>query len=535
MIFVTGFARGGTSWLRTCVAAHPDITMIPHEMPIFREHHADHHAIDRLVTEAIESKGLSGTRFVNKAPANAPWVGKTAATVPEAKFLFIIRDPRDVFISHKRGNQEWMRGANSTVHGCMDKIERYYEGYREGSQLPNLMLVRYEDLHQDFHETMRRVYEFVGVSTDRKFLNAAADKCNFWRMASSRHQENRDSPNRKGVVGDWINFLEPHERRWYQRSTYWSNFMRDYGYDWSEVTYESILRAMCEAGIESLDEDDVLELHLHEGRPNLLLLHDIDLLKTEESRSQVLALAQIEGDLGLASIFNFLPLDDMRYEPLREDQIVDFIKEVQRRAPRGSIGIHLNAAERFFPHDMPDTSTDDPLIAEKMTQAIAYLHKQLDDYERHGITFRFGTAHGYGRGAKEPNNASEVFRHELGKRGVRLFDNDLRLKIQERAFSESRLHDVGGALTTKRFPNNGRVDDPETYRRFPSGSLINFLIHPGNYDIAKPLTLGLRTNLPDREEVQRSRPFVELPQETGLKRWLFDLGQIVRGVAPARG
>lgn len=534
MVFVTGFARGGTSWLRTCIASHPEFQSIPHEMPIFREHHADHAAIDRIVTEAIESNKLTGPRFVNKAPANAPYVGKTAGTLPEAKFVFIIRDPRDVFISHKRGNQEWMRGANSTVDGCMTKTQRYYAGFEEGKHLSNLMLVRYEDLHQDFLETMRRVYEFLGVSTNRDILNDAAERCNFWSVAS-RHRENRDAAARKGVVGDWVNFLEPEERRWYQRSAYWTDFMRRHEYDWSEVTYESILRAMREGGVESLDENDVLASRLHEGRPSLLLLHDIDLLKTEQSRNQVLALAKIEGELGLASVFNFLPLDDMRYAPLTEEEIIGVIREVQRLAPRAAIGIHLNAAERFFPRDMPETATDDPAIADRMRQAIAYLHKQLDDYARHGIIFRMGTAHGYGRPlAKEPNNASEIFRNELAKRGVRLFDKDLRVSIQERAADCCRLSDVGGALTTKRFPSNGRVDDPETYRRFPAGRLINFLIHPGNYDIAKSLTLGLRTNLPDREELASPRPFVEPPETIEPKRRLFDLGRIVRGITAGR-
>ena len=166
------------------------------------------------------------------------------------------------------------------------------------------------------------------------------------------------------------------------------------------------------------------------------------------------------------------------------------------------IGLHLNATERFFPPSMPKAGFDLP----QMTHAITYLHKQIDDYGAHGVEFRFATAHGYGRGAKEPNNTSQVFRDELASRGIQVFDPDLRLPIFRKATHNSRLHDVGGTLAMSQFPNNGRVDSPETYEQFPAGSLINFLIHPGNYDVRRPLTLGLRTNVLGRHDLKATRP-----------------------------
>lgn len=517
MIFVTGFARGGTSWLRTCIASHPEVEMVPREMPIFREVQDDRAALVRAVDSAIAAAELTGPWFVNKAPANAPYVGKVARIAPEAKFVFIIRDPRDVLISHKRGNQEWMKGRNSTVEGCMTKIGQYFDGYREAADLPNVHLVRYEDLHQDFHATMTRVYEFIGLAVDRPILDRVYEECSFWKIAS-RHQEDRDSPNRKGVVGDWVNFLEPKETRWYVRNARWSAFMRQYRYDWHRLTYGSVLTAMRDAGVASLDEDAMLAGRLDPARPNLLLLHDIDLLRTPASRQQVLDLAELEGSLGLASVFNFLPLDDPRYQPLTPAEVVAFIGEVRRRAPKAAIGLHLNATERFFPADAPAADATHASIPE----AIAYLHRQIDDYASHGITFRFGTAHGYGRGAREPNNASAIFRRELATRSIRLFDEDVRLELQARAPAECRLHDVGGALTAKRFPNDGRLDDPASYRAIAPGTLINFLIHPGNYDIAKPLALGIRTNVPDRVSI----PWTvrdELPL-FGVRHWLASRG-----------
>ena len=206
--------------------------------------------------------------------------------------------------------------------------------------------------------------------------------------------------------------------------------------------------------------------------------------------------------MGIASVFNFLPLDDKRYEPLPPESVIRFIDEVRHLAPQAVIGLHLNATERFFPPSMPEAGFDHP----QMTDAIAYLHKQIDDYKAGGVEFRFATAHGYGRAAKEPNNTSQVFRDELKSRGILVFDPDLRRHNFRRATNISRLDDVGGVLTTRSFPNNGRVDRPETYEQFPAGSLINFLVHPGNYDVCRPLTLGLRTNVLGRRDLKATRP-----------------------------
>ncbi|MBL9119717.1 MAG: sulfotransferase [Phycisphaerae bacterium] len=542
MIFITGFARGGTSWLRTCVAAHPDVQQIPQEMPIFRTLHSDRAALEIAVGDAMREHGLIGPWVVNKAPANAPFVAKAARTVPEAKFLFVVRDPRDVFISHKRGNQEWMRGRNSEVDGCMEKTRRYYDGFVEGASLPNLLMVRYEELHQDFHATLARVFDHIGLAFDRDLLDSIHARCNFMAM-TSRHTEDRDSPNRKGVIGDWAAFLEPSERAWFEASEYWTAFMGEHGYRWEPLTYGAVLNAMHEADVASLSLDELLDARLDSQRSNLVLLHDIDLLRTPTSRASVQAIARIEGELGLAGVFNFLPLDDVRYKPLAPEQVIEMATTIRSLAPKASLGLHLNATERFFAAKAPPAGLDHP----DMPKAIAYLHEQIDAYEKFGIHFRFATAHGYGRTtAIHPNNTTPVFRDELARRGIRLYDGDVREALATASASLGGrvwgLRDVGGPLTVWDAPNNGAPDHPETYRRLPPGSLVSFLIHPGNYDVNLPIPLGMRTNTADRADLGRLRwpdrqaspPPTALPPQAAsgsVTRWL---GQLARRVSALR-
>ena len=178
------------------------------------------------------------------------------------------------------------------------------------------------------------------------------------------------------------------------------------------------------------------------------------------------------------------------------------IDEVKRLSPRAVIGLHLNVAERFFPAEMDDVGNNHPDIS----KAIEYLHEQVDAYEKAGVEFKTATAHGYGRRKKTPNNRdTPQFTTELAKRGIRIWDNDLRPAVFTAASHMAHISDVGGAVSLRNFPNNGSPIDAETYRRFPPGSILHVLLHPGNYDIRKPLALGIRTNTPDREVLDSHR------------------------------
>ena len=500
MIFVTGFARGGTSWLRTCIASHPEIQMIPREMPLFREHHSNRQAVEQAIDKAIRDNDLTGPWFVNKAPANAPFVGKAARTFSESKFVFIIRDPRDVFISHKRGNQKWMGGRNSTVSGCMDKTQRYYEGYLDAADLSNVLMVTYEQLHQDFHATMESVFQFIGVDTDKAMLNRVFKKNRFWSVAS-RHQEDRTSGQRKGVVGDWVEFLTTGEQRWFKENSYWVEFMADHGYSWEYPSYDKIFQAMQEANVHFISENDLIDQRFDSNGLNVFVTNDIDLLNKRSVRS-VLDAAALVSRLEISAVFYFLPLDDPRYSALRSKQIVELIKQIHQIGPHLSVGLHLNAAERFFPASAPDSDNDHPDIV----KVVAYLHEQVDTYENHGITFRTATAHGYGRRKKRPNNRdTPVLTQELAKRGILMWDTRLRQDFIHRHQHYATCTDVGGAVSFLRMPNNGSPLDPETYQCFPPGSAMHVLIHPGNYDVNRALTLGIRSNTPNRTDIRLCR------------------------------
>lgn len=490
MVFVTGFARGGTSWLRDCIGSHPEIEVLPRERVVFR----DMKSVDKIRQYfEIEATEIPGEcKFiVNKAPANAPHLKFAAESFPESKFIFIIRDPRDVLVSHQRGTQKWMGGANSTVKGCMKKLEGYFKGWQDAQSLPNVLLVRYEDLHQSFYETMDNVFTHIGLGADKELLQDIFKKNNFQAQTSRSNVEDRAAAKRKGVIGEWANQLKDKEKFWYQQSTFFSEFMQKYGYGWKLNTYQNILQAMKEADVHFLTEQDLLSRTLDTQRVNVVVQHDIDYLTKDWCDQSVRRTAEIDAAFNVAAAYNFLPLDDTRYLPKGIKGVLPLMHYIKERSSLNYIGLHVNACEKYYPADAPDAPGEHvPHLAEIET----YVTRMVQDYGSAGVKFKLSTSHGYGRGKKLPNNRdTPLIEKKLAELDIELFDTTIRPVLQKAANFSCAITDVGGVLKPRGFNNGFDLTDARAYSSLPKGSFIRFLTHPGNYPVEQPATIVMRT------------------------------------------
>lgn len=370
----------------------------------------------------------------------------------------------------------------------MAKIRKYYEGWKDAAGLPNVMLVRYEDLHQSFPETLARIFAFIGAECDRELLLRIAAENDFSKQTNRPHREDRASARRKGVIGDWAIHLSEADVEWYRRSDYFTAMMAEHGYGWTALVYENIVSAMREGGVTFLTEDDLLRRQLDPERPNVAVQHDIDLLNEPWCEESVRRTAEIEAAIGVPAAYNFLPLDDMRYAGGGREAALRLIEQVRAINPQATIGLHLNACERFYPAAAPDAGN----TPSDLDQILDYLRRQVAEFAAAGVTFRVATAHGYGRGKKLPNNRdTPVLAEELARLGITLFDTSIRQDLMRAASMHCAITDVGGTVKPRRI-GTGDLTDAETYRRLPAGSFLRYLTHPGNYPVDRPATLAMR-------------------------------------------
>lgn len=166
------------------------------------------------------------------------------------KVIFMVRDPRDVFVSyyfHKSKREKprsfwWFQKKRRETHtpfsgslsdflkediGGFDTIIRYYNIWAENKNLPKeFMIVRYEDMKKDPNTVLRKVLDFVGLEciTDAEVADAveyakfenmkkieSGNAVGSYKLKPGDKNDNDSYKVRKGKVGGYIEYFTPEE------------------------------------------------------------------------------------------------------------------------------------------------------------------------------------------------------------------------------------------------------------------------------------------------------------------------------------
>ena len=197
------------------------------------------------------SKVFSSRRFestfnlyVNSLPEHIEQLDKNS------KGFRMIRDPRDLLIS------AYFSWKNSHYHNAKRQVEirellqrcsmeegliflmKDFDSFKamKGWHLterPGIRMVKYEDLLADSHREFRALLDHLDISVSEEIFESCLAKSSFTAMTGKRSKgvENKHSHYRKGVSGDWINYM-PRESEPYAR------FLELHGPLMTELGYE---------------------------------------------------------------------------------------------------------------------------------------------------------------------------------------------------------------------------------------------------------------------------------------------------------
>jgi hypothetical protein len=159
---------------------------------------------------------------------------------PGAKVIHIVRDPRDVIVSsmfhrfrelRRTGRSSWLTeylNASRTADWRPDKLHSYriaryvkdissrwaacvdvFAAAGNAINSNSMTVVRYEDLISDTALHLARLYEFAGLDSSSTLVRRIVAETQFSSSAKGRKPGTEDphSAVRKGVSGDWINYL----------------------------------------------------------------------------------------------------------------------------------------------------------------------------------------------------------------------------------------------------------------------------------------------------------------------------------------
>lgn len=202
-IFAGGCPRSGTTLLRYFLDSHPEISCGPESRLLLNENIlfqraprerlarrfgievSDIEAMLAASTCKIHFMELFYAQYLASQPGKRRWADKTPGNVfsleyifrhfPDAKFIFVLRDGRDVVCSfvpflkalHPR-YERWDR-----LDTLRYASERWDEAVSVAAQFqsdPRCISVRYEDMVSDAESTMRTVFQFLGERWDPRVL-----------------------------------------------------------------------------------------------------------------------------------------------------------------------------------------------------------------------------------------------------------------------------------------------------------------------------------------------------------------------------
>ncbi len=156
-----------------------------------------------------------------KTPNNSQYFQTYRRLFPDARFIYVVRDVRDVAVSgwffnlalaaketlaHFPNIDEY--GAYIARLWVKDVAEglRFVESHKERA-----CYIKYEDLWQRPAEEVSRLFAFLGVESDHRQVRSSIAFTDFSRLSGGRKRgiENRSSFYRKGIIGDWENHFSP--------------------------------------------------------------------------------------------------------------------------------------------------------------------------------------------------------------------------------------------------------------------------------------------------------------------------------------
>ena len=228
--FIVGVGRSGTTMLRLMLDAHPELTIPPEThfvpdlidsiqsgakpekavevMTAVRQWGDLHIDPDEVLERwrglddfgpgpalrsfyGIYTERQGKPRWGDKTPIYVKNMLRIESVLPEARFIHVIRDGRDVALSRwKRtlGDKE-PAPASQVAEGWERRIRR---AQRQGAKLDHYLELRYEDLVTDTEPNLRRIAEFLELEWDPAMLT-------YYEHAADRMSEMaRDLPATDG-------------------------------------------------------------------------------------------------------------------------------------------------------------------------------------------------------------------------------------------------------------------------------------------------------------------------------------------------
>ncbi|GJM39850.1 MAG: sulfotransferase [Ardenticatenaceae bacterium] len=216
-VLVNGSPKSGTTWMLKMIASLPGYEEIGNYYGDFQKYHTTKHG-----------------HVIHGHDAYTPEL-KNILLEEGVKVILMLRDPRDQLVSRmfhvKRStNHAWNERMKSmdndealmlciegreNLPGMYDMITLAQSWLNENAEA---LVMKYEDLLEDTVQHFRIVLDYLGIRNNQGLAEVIVERNRFARLSMGKRiwqnqrkpgQEDSKSHFRKGIVGDWRNYLTP--------------------------------------------------------------------------------------------------------------------------------------------------------------------------------------------------------------------------------------------------------------------------------------------------------------------------------------
>jgi tetratricopeptide (TPR) repeat protein len=217
-VLVVGMMRSGTSLTEQIIAAHPAAKgagELSFWNQAVQERSSDirqgllaetaRKQLAQAYLRALASQGGDARRIIDKAPINSDYLGIIHSVFPNARFIYMRRDPVDTCLSCYF--QKFSIALNFTMD--LQDLAHYYKEHRRlmahwRAVLPpgTILDVPYEELISDQEGWSRKILDFVGLDWDPRCLDfhlidRPVATASYWQVRQKIY---------KGSVQRWRNY-----------------------------------------------------------------------------------------------------------------------------------------------------------------------------------------------------------------------------------------------------------------------------------------------------------------------------------------
>lgn len=247
-IFVVGVPRSGTTWVQRILSSHPHAWPLLETYMFSRRHGlgalfgtlpADGRGevppgLGRMFTREelvaqVRSVAVAWMRaaspddvefVVEKSPWHLSELDLIAEVLPEARFVHVLRDGRDVAVSIVAARRSWSAYGGDGRGATVRELANVWAEGVEKADVARAVLgdriaeVRFEDLHADRGNEIARLFAHCGMPGGRTTIDAAVAETDFDRLPEPRGEGRL---YRGGRVGDWRRSFGMRDRYGFER------------------------------------------------------------------------------------------------------------------------------------------------------------------------------------------------------------------------------------------------------------------------------------------------------------------------------